>query len=96
MWISPAPSANGTKWRTTCMAATMLTGVFDVVLDANGSLPAREGDRLIKRGGVVTDLAASGGLAIPIAQTVSLAQAPALFASLEAGNRFDGKAVIAF
>jgi NADPH:quinone reductase-like Zn-dependent oxidoreductase len=107
-----------------------LNGSFDVVFDANGSLTMKEGDRLIKRGGViidivptlpkflkalvsrsrkfvfadvksdnlqtVVDLAAAGRLAIPIAQTISLADAPALLASLEQGKRLSGKAVIAF
>lgn len=109
---------------------TTLDGVFDVVFDANGSLSPGEGDRLIKRGGKVfdiaptkwkflralvspsrkvviasmkaenlqpvVDLAAANKLAIPIVQTVSLAQAPALLASLEQGKRLNGKAVIAF
>ena len=107
-----------------------LNGSFDVVFDANGSLTVKEGDRLIKRGGVVidivptpakfvkslvsrsrkfvftdvksnnlqkvVDLAAAGTLAIPIARTVSLADAPALLASLERGKGLSGKAVIAF
>ena len=107
-----------------------LNGSFDVVFDANGSLTVKEGDRLIKRGGViidivptlpkflkalvsrsrkfvfadvksdnlqsVVDLAAAGRLAIPIAQTISLADAPALLASLEQGKRLSGKAIIAF
>jgi len=107
-----------------------LDGSFDVVLDANGSLSIRDGDRLIKRGGKVfdiapttwkflkalvsrsrkvviakvkaenlqpvVDLAAAGKLAIPVVQTVTLAQAPALLASLEQGKRLNGKAVIAF
>jgi len=109
---------------------TTLDGTFDVVFDANGSLSIGEGDRLIKRGGKVfdiaptkwkflkalisrsrkviianvkaenlqpvVDLAAASKLAIPIVQTVSLAQAPALLASLEQGKRLNGKAVIAF
>jgi len=107
-----------------------LDGVFDVVFDANGSLSIREGDRLIKRGGKVfdiaptkwkflkalvsrsrkvvianmkaenlqpvVDLAAANKLAIPVVQTVSLEQAPALLASLEQGKRLNGKAVIVF
>ena len=107
-----------------------LNGSFDVVFDANGSLTVKEGNRLIKRGGVtidivptpakiirvllsrsrkfvfadvksnnlqqVVDLAAAGKLAIPVAQTTSLADAPALLASLEQGKRSSGKAVIAF
>jgi NADPH:quinone reductase-like Zn-dependent oxidoreductase len=44
----------------------------------------------------VVDLAAAGTLAIPVAQTISLAQAPALLTSLEQGKRLSGKAVIAF
>jgi len=44
----------------------------------------------------VVDLAAAGKLAIPIAQTVSLPDAPALLASLEQGKRLSGKAIIAF
>ena len=107
-----------------------LDGVFDVVFDANGSLSPGEGDRLIKRGGKVfdiaptkwkflkalvsrsrkvvianmkaenlqpvVDLAAANKLAIPVVQTVSLEQAPALLASLEQGKRLNGKAVIVF
>jgi len=109
---------------------TTLDGSFDVVFDANGSLSIQEGDRLIKRGGKVfdiaptkwkflkalvsrsrkvviadskaenlqpvVDLAAANKLAIPVVQTVSLADAPALLASLEQGRRLNGKAVIAF
>jgi len=109
---------------------TTLDGAFDVVFDANGSLSIGDGDRLIKRGGKVfdiaptkwkflkalvsrsrkvvianlkaenlqpvVDLAAASKLAIPVVQTVSLAQAPALLASLEQGKRLNGKAVIAF
>jgi NADPH:quinone reductase-like Zn-dependent oxidoreductase len=44
----------------------------------------------------VIDLAATGQLLIPIAKTVSLAEAPALLASLEQGKRLNGKAVIEF
>ena len=44
----------------------------------------------------VVDLAAANKLSIPVVQTVSLAQAPALLASLEQGKRLNGKAVIAF
>jgi len=107
-----------------------LDGTFDVVFDANGSLSPKEGDRLIKRGGKVfdiaptkwkflrallsrsrkviiadskaenlqpvVDLAAARKLAIPIAQSVPLADAPALLASLENGKRLNGKAVIVF
>jgi NADPH:quinone reductase-like Zn-dependent oxidoreductase len=106
-----------------------LNGSFDVVFDANGSLSVKEGDRLIKRGGVVIDivptqpkflkalvsrsrkfvfsdpkaenlqkvldLAAAGKLTLPIARTVSLADAPVLLASLEQGKRLSGKAIIA-
>lgn len=109
---------------------TTLDGAFDVVFDANGSLSIGDGDRLIKRGGKVfdiaptkwkflkalvsrsrkvvianvkaenlqpvVDLAAASKLAIPVVQTVSLAQAPALLAALEQGKRLNGKAVIAF
>jgi len=109
---------------------TTLEEKFDVVFDANGSLSIREGDRLIKRGGKVfdiaptkwkflkalvspsrkvviakveaenlqpvIDLAAANKLAIPVVQTVSLAQAPALLASLEQGKRLNGKAIISF
>lgn len=105
-----------------------LNGTFDVVFDANGSLSVKDGDRLIKRGGMVVDivptqpkflkalvsrsrklvfadqksdnlqkvldLAAAGKLALPIAQTVTLADAPALLASLEQGKRLSGKAII--
>jgi len=107
-----------------------LDGTFDVVFDANGSLSPKEGDRLIKRGGKVfdiaptkwkflrallsrsrkviiadskaenlqpvVDLAAARKLAIPIAQSVPLADSPALLASLENGKRLNGKAVIVF
>lgn len=107
-----------------------LDGVFDVVFDVHGSLSIPEGDRLIKQGGKVfdiapttwkflralvsrsrkvviakvtavnlqpvVDLAAANKLSIPVVQTVSLAQAPALLASLEQGQRLNGKAVIAF
>ena len=44
----------------------------------------------------VVDLAAAGKLAIPIVRTVALAEAPALLAALERGERVNGKAVIAF
>jgi NADPH:quinone reductase-like Zn-dependent oxidoreductase len=44
----------------------------------------------------VVDLAAAGKLAIPIARTISLADAPALLASLERGERLNGKAMITF
>lgn len=44
----------------------------------------------------VVDLAAARKPAIPIARTISLADAPALLASLEQGKRLNGKAVIAF
>lgn len=44
----------------------------------------------------VVDLAAARTLAIPIARTISLADAPALLASLEQGKRLNGKAIIAF
>ena len=44
----------------------------------------------------VTDLAASGKLNIPIARTVSLAEAPTLLKSLERGERLFGKALILF
>lgn len=108
----------------------VLNGSFDLVFDANGSLSIKEGDHLIKRGGLVidiaptprkflsallsrsrkfvfadvkrenlqqvVDLAAAGKLTIPVASTISLAEAPAVLASLEQGNRLSGKAVIAF
>lgn len=44
----------------------------------------------------VTDLAASGNLNIPIARTVSLAEATTLLESLERGERLFGKALISF
>lgn len=44
----------------------------------------------------VVDLAAAGKLKMPVARTVSLAEAPALLASLERGDRLFGKAIIAF
>lgn len=34
-----------------------LAGSFDVVFDANGSLSAREGDSLVRRGGLIIDIA---------------------------------------
>jgi NADPH:quinone reductase-like Zn-dependent oxidoreductase len=107
-----------------------LDGAFDFVFDVHGSLSIPAGDRLIKQGGKVfdiaptkwkflralvsrsrkvviakvtavnlqpvVDLAAANKLSIPVVQTVSLAQAPALLASLEQGKRLNGKAVIAF
>ena len=50
-----------------------LAGSFDVVFDANGSLSAREGDALAKRGGLVIDIAPTRSkflraLAVTIAQ----------------------------
>lgn len=103
---------------------------FDIVFDANGSLTAQEGDRLIKRSGrvidivpgsakflralvsrsrkvviadvkaknlqQVVDLAAAGKLAIKIGKTISLDAAPEAIASLERGDRIDGKVVIEF
>jgi NADPH:quinone reductase-like Zn-dependent oxidoreductase len=42
------------------------------------------------------DLAAAGKLAVPVAKTISLAEAPALMAALERGQRINGKAVITF
>ena len=44
----------------------------------------------------VVDLAAAGKLAVPVAKTISLSEAPALMAALERGQRINGKAVIAF
>ncbi len=44
----------------------------------------------------VVDLAAAGKLTIPIVQTISLADAPVVLASLEQGKRLNGKAVIVF
>jgi NADPH:quinone reductase-like Zn-dependent oxidoreductase len=44
----------------------------------------------------VVDLAAEGKLAIPIARTISLAEAPAALAALERGERLTGKVVIVF
>jgi len=38
-----------------------LNGSFDVVFDANGSLTVKEGDRLIKRGGVIIDIVPTHG-----------------------------------
>jgi len=107
-----------------------LDGTFDVVFDVNGSLSSREGSCLIKRDGMiidiaptpykflrallslsrkvviadvkaeylqhVVDLATAHKLAIPMARTIALADAPALLASLQHGKRLDGKAVIAF
>jgi NADPH:quinone reductase-like Zn-dependent oxidoreductase len=42
----------------------------------------------------VVDLAANGKLAVPVARTISLAEAPSVMAALERGERIDGKAVI--
>lgn len=44
----------------------------------------------------VVDLAAAGKITIPIAKTCSLADAPIVLASLERGQRLNGKAVITF
>jgi len=44
----------------------------------------------------VIDIALAGKFAIPVSQTVFLAQAPALLASSDQGKRFNGKAAIAF
>lgn len=44
----------------------------------------------------VANLAASRTLALPIAQIISLDEAPAMLASLEKGTRLNGKAVIEF
>jgi NADPH:quinone reductase-like Zn-dependent oxidoreductase len=44
----------------------------------------------------VVGLAAAGKLAIPVARTLRLEEAPGLLASLERGERLDGKAVITF
>ena len=44
----------------------------------------------------VMDLAAARQLALPIARTITLSEAPALLAALERGQRLKGKAVIAF
>jgi NADPH:quinone reductase-like Zn-dependent oxidoreductase len=44
----------------------------------------------------VVDLAAAGKLVLPIVKTCSLEEAPALLASLERGERLNGKAVITF
>lgn len=101
---------------------------FDIVFDANGSLTALEGNRLVKRGGLVidivpgpakflralvsrsrkvviadvkanhlqevVDLAAAGKLAIKIFKTIALDAVPEAMASLERGERMDGKVVI--
>lgn len=105
-------------------------GTFDLVFDAHGSLSMSEGDRLVKRGGQVIDiaptktkfvralvsrsrkvvfadvrsenlqqvidLAAAGKVAIPIARTIALAEAPAAMAELEHGARLKGKVIISF
>lgn len=42
----------------------------------------------------VADLAADGKLAVPVARTISLSEAPSVMAALERGERIDGKAVI--
>ncbi len=42
----------------------------------------------------VVDLAAAGKVAIPVARTISLADAPAVMAALERGERINGKVVI--
>ncbi len=44
----------------------------------------------------VVDLAATGKLAVPVAKTISLADAAAVMGALERGERIDGKAVITF
>jgi NADPH:quinone reductase-like Zn-dependent oxidoreductase len=44
----------------------------------------------------VVDLAAAEKLAVPVAKTLSLADAPAVMAALERGQRINGKAVITF
>ena len=44
----------------------------------------------------VVNLKVAGKLVIPIARTISLAEAPALLASLERGKRLNGKAVVIF
>lgn len=38
-----------------------LSGYFDVIFDAHGSLSARDGDRLAKRGGMIIDIAPTRG-----------------------------------
>ncbi|MDE8347454.1 MAG: NAD(P)-dependent alcohol dehydrogenase, partial [Acidocella sp.] len=43
----------------------------------------------------VVDLAAATKLSVPVAKMMSLAEAPAVMAALERGERIDGKAVIA-
>lgn len=44
----------------------------------------------------VVDLAAASKLAVPVAKTMSMADAPDVMAALEHGQRINGKAVIAF
>lgn len=44
----------------------------------------------------VVDLSVAYKLSIPIAKTISLSEAPALLASLERGERLNGKAVVVF
>jgi NADPH:quinone reductase-like Zn-dependent oxidoreductase len=44
----------------------------------------------------VVNLAVAGKLAIPVVRTISLAEAPALLASLERGERLNGKVVMVF
>ena len=44
----------------------------------------------------VVDLATGHKLMIKVAKTISLAEAPAMLASLEQGSRLNGKAVIVF
>lgn len=44
----------------------------------------------------VVDLAAARKLAIPVARTITLAEAPAVLTELESGSRITGKVVIAF
>jgi NADPH:quinone reductase-like Zn-dependent oxidoreductase len=44
----------------------------------------------------VVDLAADGKLEVPVARTISLAEAPAVMAAFERGERINGKAVITF
>ncbi|MFZ6675929.1 NAD(P)-dependent alcohol dehydrogenase [Undibacterium sp. Xuan67W] len=103
---------------------------FDLVFDCNGSLSTQDAARLMKRGGMIIDiaptrakffkaclsranklvfadpkaeylqeviaLAAAGKLAIHIAQSISLAEAPEALALLERGERRNGKTVIVF
>ena len=60
-----------------------LDGTFDVVFDANGSLTVREGDRLIKRGGIVVDIVPT---ALKFAVALVSRSRKFVFADVKSGN----------